>query len=94
MVNFPQSFDDNDSLFLAVNNLRTTLTIDMSDSDTTATVVTTAGFPPTGYISILTGNDILDTEAITYNGTTATTFLNLNRGTDGTSAFSTCPEIM
>jgi len=87
MVNFPQSFDDDDSLFLAVNNLRTQLTVAMTDSDTTATVVTTTGFPPTGYISILTGDDILDMEAITYSGTTDFTFLNLDRGADGTEAF-------
>ncbi len=87
MVNFPQSFDDDDSLFLAVNNLRTQLIAPMTDSDTTATVVTTAGFPTTGYISILTGDDILETEAITYSGTTASTFLNLQRGADGTDPF-------
>lgn len=86
MVKFPQSLDDNESLFLAVNNLRTQLTIDLTDTDTTATVVTTSGFPPTGYISILTGTNILDTEAITYSGTTSTEFLNLGRGADNTEA--------
>ncbi len=86
MVKFPQELDDNESLFLAVNNTRTLLSSALTDSATTATVLDTTGFPPTGYVSILTGEDILDTEAITYSGTTSTQFLNLVRGADGTAA--------
>ena len=86
MVNFPQTFDDDGSLFLAVNNKRTTLSSNMTDADTTANVVNTAGFPDTGYISILTGSDITNTEAITYSGIDSTNFLNLGRGAGNTIA--------
>ncbi len=86
MVKYPQTLDDDESLFLAVNNLRTLLTLDMNASVTTAEVVTTSGFPSTGYVSILSTDNILETEAITYSGTTATEFLNLARGSDNTSA--------
>ena len=86
MVNFPQTLDDDNSLFLAVNNKRTALSSDMTDAVTTANVVTTAGFPDTGYISILTGSDILNTEAITYSGIDSTNFLNLGRGAGNTIA--------
>jgi hypothetical protein len=87
MVNFPDSLDDDESLFIAVNNLRTFLDADMTDAETEATVTTTSGFPPTGYISILSGDDILETEAITYSGTTSTQFLNLDRGAGNTTAY-------
>ncbi|KKN12444.1 hypothetical protein LCGC14_1016370, partial [marine sediment metagenome] len=86
MVNFPQSFDDDGSLFIAVNNKRTALSSNMTDAVTTANVLTTAGFPDTGYISILTGSDILNTEAITYSGIDSTNFLNLVRGAGNTIA--------
>ena len=86
MVNFPQTLDDDNSLFLVVNNKRTALSSDMTDAVTTANVVTTAGFPDTGYISILTGSDILNTEAMTYSGIDSTNFLNLGRGAGNTIA--------
>lgn len=87
-INFPDSFDDDQSLYIAVNNLRTRLTASISSGTTTIPVVSTAGFPTTGFISILTGGDITNTEAITYNGIGATDFLNAIRGAGGTVAFA------
>jgi hypothetical protein len=84
MVNFPTSFDTDTTLYVAVNNRRTTLTSDINDSVTTIPVVATSGFPTTGLISILTGSDITQTEAISYTGLTTTTFSGAGRGADGT----------
>jgi len=86
MVNFPSSLDDNSSLYLAVNNLRTLLTSDISDSATTIPVLTTSGYPPTGFTSILTGSDITASEAMSYSGLTATSFTGVARGADETVA--------
>lgn len=87
MPNFPTSLDDDASLFLAVNNLRTTLTSSISDSDLTIPVITTSGFPNTGFITILSDpDDITKAEAISYEGYTATTFSGTQRGAGGTPA--------
>ncbi len=86
MVNFADSLDDNSTLYLAVNNRRTTLTAGISDAATTIPVVTTSGYPATGFVSILTGTDITQTEAIKYSGITSTTFTGASRGADGTIA--------
>lgn len=55
------------------------LASDLSTAATTATVSSTAGWPSTGTIHI-------GTEAITYSGTTATTFTGLTRGAHGSTA--------
>ncbi len=86
-INFPDGFDDDQSLYIAVNNLRTRLTASITAGVDTIPVVTTAGFPATGFVSILTGEDITKTEAITYSGISSTAFLNAGRGADGTTAF-------
>jgi len=88
MVNFPTSLDDNVSLFLAGNNLRTTLTSSIDNSTLTIPVVTTTGYPSTGFVSILTGTDITATEAIQYTSITPTQFNASARGGDGTIAVS------
>lgn len=87
MVNFPSSFDSNSSLFLAVNNTRTTLTSAIDAVTLTIPVVTTSGFPSSGYITILTGSDVLQAEAIRYTSTGATQFNASQRGADGTTAY-------
>ena len=61
----------------AVNTLNGAL----NDSDTTITVTSTTGFDSTGTI-------IIDSELITYIGTTSTTFTGCTRGALGTSAAS------
>ncbi len=85
-IKFPDSFDDDESLYSVVNNLRTRLTSDITDSITTIPVLSTIGFPDVGFVTILTGVDITNAEAIAYSGTGATDFLNAERGTDGTIA--------
>ena len=86
MVNFPVSFDDDTTLFVAVNNLRTQLTSSIDASTLTILVTSTTGFPSTGFISILTGTDITLTEAIKYTSLTSTQFNASERGAGGTTA--------
>ena len=59
----------------------TNLTGAINDSTTTIPVVSTAGWPTTGYFMI-------DTEEITYTGLTATTFTGAVRGANATAAAS------
>lgn len=63
----------------------TTLSVAMTVSDTTATVVSTSGYPSKGTVVIADGDPAL-IEAIDYTGITATTFTGLTRGRLGTSA--------
>ena len=89
MPNFPNSIDDDTSLFLAVNNSRTRLTSGITDSDLTIPVVTTSGFPNTGFVTILSNpSDITEAEAIRYVGVTSVTFSGTERGAGGTVAFA------
>ncbi len=87
-INFPDSLDDDNSLYIVVNNLRTRLTSNITDSVTTIPVISTAGYPNVGFVTILTGAVITNAEAIAYSGTNATNFLNAERGSDGTAAFA------
>jgi hypothetical protein len=87
MVNYPNSLDNNASLYLAVNNKRTRLTSAIDELTLTIPVVTTSGFPTSGFITILSDpNDITKAEAIRYTNTTSTTFIASERGADGTPA--------
>ncbi len=88
MVNFPFSIDDETTLFLTANNLRTNLTSPIDDSTLTIPVLTTSGFPNSGFITILTGTDITDAEAISYDGYLSTAFSGTLRGAGGTEAVS------
>lgn len=87
-INFPDGFDDDITLFVAVNNLRTTLNGAINASQTNIVVVSTAGFPTSGFITILSVEDVTQAEAIKYSGITATTFTATERGTEGTPALS------
>lgn len=60
-------------------NAETTLTADVSASDTTLPVVDATTFFPSGYLKI---ND----EWVTYTGTTPTSFIGVTRGVNGTIA--------
>jgi len=87
MVNFPNTFDTDNTLFIAVNNLRTTLTSSIDASTLTIPVVTTSGFPDVGFITILSDeNDVTQAEAIAYNNITSTTFNATQRGAGNTPA--------
>ncbi|MBT9168445.1 MAG: hypothetical protein DDT19_01790 [Syntrophomonadaceae bacterium] len=57
----------------------TTLSAAMDATQTTATVVSTTGYPSAGTL-------LIGSEAMTYTGTTATTFTGLTRGALGTTA--------
>jgi hypothetical protein len=86
MINFPTSLDDNTTLFVAVNNLRTQLASGIDNSTLTIPVVTTSGYPSSGFISILTGTNITQTEAIRYTSLGGTQFNASQRGAGGTPA--------
>lgn len=73
--------DTNTQLLLAKNNLSCVLSGAHNAAVTTITVNSTTGFPTVGYITI-------DSEAISYTGTTGTTFTGCTRGADGTTAAS------
>lgn len=89
MPNFPLSLDDDASLYLAVNNLRTRLTSSIDASTLTIPVITTSGFPNNGFLTILSDpNDITKAEAIRYEGYTLTTFSGIERGAEGTPALA------
>lgn len=87
MVNFPTSFDDDTTLYIAVNNKRTALTAGIDNSTLTIPVASTAGFPDTGFITILSNpNDVTEAEAIEYTSITPTQFNASQRGAGGTTA--------
>lgn len=88
MPNFPTSFDSDSSLFLAVNNLQTSLASGIDNSTLTIPVLSTVGFPSTGFVSIPVGDDVSKTEAIKYTSKNSTTFFASQRGADGTPANS------
>lgn len=79
---YPGAAGTDANLFVAVNNLSTSLTDNpLSSGATTVNVASTTGFPTAGYITI-------EAEAISYTGTTGTSFTGCTRGADGTTAAS------
>jgi len=86
MVNYPTSLYTNATLYVAVNNLRTQLTASINSSTLTIPVTSTAGFPSSGFITILTGSTITAAEAIQYTSIGSTQFNASLRGADGTTA--------
>lgn len=89
MPNFPTSLDDDQSLYVAVNNLRTELTSNITNTELTIPVTTTSGYPNSGFITILSvPEDITRAEAIRYEGVTPTTFSGTARGAAGTPALA------
>src|SRR5210317_91977 len=62
-------------------SVTTTLNGTLNNSDTTISVASTTGFDSTGSI-------VIDTEEISYTGTTSTTFTGCTRGAGGTTAAS------
>ena len=80
MANYPSTASTAAGLYTAVNNQPSTLLNGAINAVvTTITVDSTTGFPSTGFVMI-------ETEAIKYTGTTATTFTGCTRGADGTTA--------
>jgi len=78
---FPTALDTAVELVEAANNASTTLNGTLTIGATTITVSSTSLFPSSGLITI-------ESEIISYTGTTATTFTGCTRGVDGTSAAS------
>jgi len=78
-ANFPNSVSTDSNLFIAVNNVYTTLTSAISSSTGTIPASNTASFPTVGYI-------IIENEIVLYTAKDATHFLNCTRGSDGSSA--------
>lgn len=81
MAIFPGGISTDSDLYVAVNDKFTTLTLALSNVDTTVTVSDTTGFPTVGFITA-------DLEIIKYTGKTPTTFTGCTRGSDGTTAVS------
>lgn len=77
---FPGAFDTEKFFLPALNNVKTTLTVSVTPNQVSViNVVTTSGFPDEGVISI-------DKEVIYYRTKTLTSFKNITRGYDGTTA--------
>ena len=72
MATYPGATSSDTNLYLAKNNLSTTLNGAINNSVTTITVTTTTGFPATGYITI-------ELEAISYTSISGTQFLGCTR---------------
>lgn len=81
MAVFPGAVATDVHLYLVSNNLGTVLTAGIDAVVTTIPVVSTTGFPTTGWITI-------DQEAIQYTGITGTSFTGCTRGAGGTVAAS------
>lgn len=81
MADYPTSAATDASLYIAVDNKETSLTAGIDAVVTTLPVVSTTGFPTVGFVSV-------DTEIISYTGTTATSFTGCVRGASGTTAAS------
>lgn len=79
---YPGAAGTDANLFIAANNLSTSLSDNpLTIGATTVNVASTTGFPTAGYITI-------EAEAISYTGTTGTSFTGCTRGADGTAAAS------
>lgn len=81
---FPVGFDDDTTLYKAVNSFATLLTSSINASQTTISVASVTGLPPTGLVSI-------DSEIIAYSGFVSSPSPQLTgcvRGFDNTTALA------
>lgn len=79
MATYPTAAATDAELFVAVNNLSTTLNGAIDSITTTVVLTSSAGFPTAGYATV-------DNEAIKYTGITVNTLTGVTRGADGTTA--------
>lgn len=79
MAVWPTGIATDANLFVAVNDLQTTLGNSITSTDTTIPVANVARFPASGAIAI-------DNEVIFYSGISGLNFIGLTRGADGTVA--------
>jgi hypothetical protein len=82
MANYPTSVSTNANLYIAVNGLQTTLASSISNSVTTIPLVSTSGFPTTGFVTIE------NNEVVSYTGVSGGNLTGCTRGADGTTALS------
>lgn len=78
---WPTSVATDSDLFVAKNNLFTTLNGAIDASTTTVILTDASSFPTAGYVTV-------DTEAIKYTGKAGNTLTGVTRGSDGTTATS------
>lgn len=81
MASYPSSAAGDAQLYVGVNNRSTSLSAAIDAVVTTIPVVSTTGFPTSGFVSI-------DLEIIAYTSVNATNFLGATRGADGSTAAS------
>ena len=88
------AFQFKDKIFISYrygDGLETDLAGDLESTTTTITVDSTANFPPAGSLFLCKGSTSPTYEVVRYNGQTATTFTDVVRGQESTTAttFST-----
>ena len=81
-INYPGALDLDSTLFLAANNIGSTLSADITAVQTTIGLVDASIFPASGFISIK------DVEIVHYTSIATNTLQGCTRGADGTSAAS------
>ena len=81
-VQYPGALDSASSLFLSANNVGTTLSSDITDSQTTIPLTDASAFPSNGFVSIK------DAEIIHYTSIAGNTLQGCTRGADGTTKAS------
>lgn len=81
MATWPTSVATDALLYIAVNNLQTTLSGSIDNVVTTITLASSTGFPTAGGVTI-------DTEVIFYTGISGAQLTGCTRGADGTTAAS------
>jgi hypothetical protein len=78
-LQYPTVLDDDSSLFLAVNNVSSTLTTSLDLVATTVVVADASTLPAAGFVSV-------DYEIIYYESKSGNNLINCVRGADGTTA--------
>ena len=81
MANYPSAASSDSNLYIAKNNLSTSLASSLDLTSTTVTVVSTTGFPSVGFVSV-------DLEIISYTSVDATHFLGCTRAAEGSTVAS------
>jgi hypothetical protein len=82
MAFYPTSIATDAGLYLAVNELQTTLAVSIGTSDTTIQLTSATGFPVTG------GVTINNAEVAFYTGISGNSLTGVTRGADGTTALA------
>ena len=81
-VQYPGTLDADISLFIAANNVGSTLSADITDVQTTIGLIDASAFPASGFVSIK------DSEIVHYTSIATNTLQGCTRGADGTTKAS------